>query len=126
MRVSFSAIVMFTLVNIGTKAFLKFDELQCPTFKKVDSHRKVTQPLARDGQGCSEPAAWFNSRYPSYLSIQTNSGLSAVRHSMCQNGFTKDELHQMTSVHISSGIVLHQMTSDHNRSELGIQDHNNE
>ncbi|GJT69070.1 hypothetical protein Tco_1028356 [Tanacetum coccineum] len=33
---------------------------------------------------------------------------------------------QMTSVHISSGLVLHQMTSDHNRSELAIQDHNNE
>ncbi|GJY96434.1 hypothetical protein Tco_0513344 [Tanacetum coccineum] len=31
-----------------------------------------------------------------------------------------------TSVHISSGLVLQQMTSDHNRSELGIQDHNNE
>ncbi|GKF88695.1 hypothetical protein Tco_0259572, partial [Tanacetum coccineum] len=30
------------------------------------------------------------------------------------------------SVHISSGLVLHQMTSDHNCSELGIQDHNNE
>ncbi|GKF45296.1 hypothetical protein Tco_0131848 [Tanacetum coccineum] len=25
-----------------------------------------------------------------------------------------------------SGLVLHQMTSDHNRSELGIQDHSNE
>ncbi|GJT07805.1 retrovirus-related pol polyprotein from transposon TNT 1-94 [Tanacetum coccineum] len=33
---------------------------------------------------------------------------------------------KMTSVHISSGLVLHQMTSDHNRSELGIQDHSNE
>ncbi|GKF90254.1 hypothetical protein Tco_0264217 [Tanacetum coccineum] len=32
----------------------------------------------------------------------------------------------MTSVHISSGLVLHQMTSDHNRSELGIQDNINE
>ncbi|GJT17757.1 hypothetical protein Tco_0876463 [Tanacetum coccineum] len=32
----------------------------------------------------------------------------------------------MMSVHISSGLVLHQMTSDHNRSELGIHDHNNE
>ncbi|GJW21505.1 hypothetical protein Tco_0032127 [Tanacetum coccineum] len=32
----------------------------------------------------------------------------------------------MTSVHISLGLVLHQMTSDHNRSELGIQDHSNE
>ncbi|GKA33882.1 hypothetical protein Tco_0720311 [Tanacetum coccineum] len=29
---------------------------------------------------------------------------------------------QMTSVHISSGLVLHQMTSDHNVTELGIQD----
>ncbi|GJY96100.1 hypothetical protein Tco_0512461 [Tanacetum coccineum] len=33
---------------------------------------------------------------------------------------------QMTSVHISSGLVLHQITSAHNRSELGIHDHNNE
>ncbi|GJT37849.1 hypothetical protein Tco_0937714 [Tanacetum coccineum] len=32
----------------------------------------------------------------------------------------------MTSVHISSGLVLHQMTSDHNRLELGIHDHSNE
>ncbi|GJT68896.1 hypothetical protein Tco_1020376 [Tanacetum coccineum] len=32
----------------------------------------------------------------------------------------------MMSVHISSSLVLHQMTSDHNRSELGIQDHSNE
>ncbi|GKB81082.1 hypothetical protein Tco_0947977, partial [Tanacetum coccineum] len=32
----------------------------------------------------------------------------------------------MMSVHISSGLVLHQMTSDHNRSELGLQDHSNE
>ncbi|GJR91172.1 hypothetical protein Tco_0215183 [Tanacetum coccineum] len=27
---------------------------------------------------------------------------------------------------LSAGLVLHQMTSDHNRSELGIQDHSNE
>ncbi|GJZ51663.1 hypothetical protein Tco_0606178 [Tanacetum coccineum] len=33
---------------------------------------------------------------------------------------------QMTSVHISSGLVLHQMTSGHNRSELGILVHSNE
>ncbi|GKG12453.1 hypothetical protein Tco_0346690, partial [Tanacetum coccineum] len=33
---------------------------------------------------------------------------------------------QMTSGHISSGLVLHQMTSDQNRSELGIQDHSND
>ncbi|GJU77024.1 hypothetical protein Tco_1274094 [Tanacetum coccineum] len=33
---------------------------------------------------------------------------------------------EMMSVHISSRLVLHQMTSDHNRSELGIHDHSNE
>ncbi|GJT56892.1 hypothetical protein Tco_0991946, partial [Tanacetum coccineum] len=33
---------------------------------------------------------------------------------------------KMMPVHIGSGLVLHQMTSDHNRSELGIQDHSNE
>ncbi|GJX81487.1 hypothetical protein Tco_0330968 [Tanacetum coccineum] len=33
---------------------------------------------------------------------------------------------KMTSVHISSGLALYQMTSDHNRLELGIQDHSNE
>ncbi|GKF70328.1 hypothetical protein Tco_0203385, partial [Tanacetum coccineum] len=32
----------------------------------------------------------------------------------------------MMSVHISSDLVLHQTTSDHNRSELRIQDHSNE
>ncbi|GKG11550.1 hypothetical protein Tco_0342950 [Tanacetum coccineum] len=32
----------------------------------------------------------------------------------------------MMSDHISSGLVLHQLTSDHNRSELGIKDHSNE
>ncbi|GKF73666.1 hypothetical protein Tco_0219998, partial [Tanacetum coccineum] len=32
----------------------------------------------------------------------------------------------MMSVHICLGLVLHQMTFDHNRSELGIQDHSNE
>ncbi|GJS02608.1 hypothetical protein Tco_0319116 [Tanacetum coccineum] len=32
----------------------------------------------------------------------------------------------MTSVHISSGLVLHQITSDHNHSELRIHDHSNE
>ncbi|GKG16112.1 hypothetical protein Tco_0358435, partial [Tanacetum coccineum] len=28
--------------------------------------------------------------------------------------------------HINSGLVLHQMTYDHNHSELGIHDHSNE
>ncbi|GKA52474.1 hypothetical protein Tco_0745789 [Tanacetum coccineum] len=70
-------------------------------------------------------------------------GLSAGTN-QCQNGFTKDELQQMMSAanntsgpapflnvqmtfdRSRSSLVLHQMTSDHNRSELGIQDHSNE
>ncbi|GKG35992.1 hypothetical protein Tco_0443670 [Tanacetum coccineum] len=32
----------------------------------------------------------------------------------------------MTFEQRSSSLVLHQMTSDHNRSELGIQDYSNE
>ncbi|GKF80273.1 hypothetical protein Tco_0238875, partial [Tanacetum coccineum] len=33
---------------------------------------------------------------------------------------------QKTFEQCNSSLVLHQMTSDHNRSELGIQDHSNE
>ncbi|GKF47032.1 hypothetical protein Tco_0136834, partial [Tanacetum coccineum] len=45
----------------------------------------------------------------------------------CQNGFTKNEIFMaMTFEQRSSSLVLHQMTSDHNRSELRIQDHSNE
>ncbi|GKG27243.1 hypothetical protein Tco_0402946, partial [Tanacetum coccineum] len=49
----------------------------------------------------------------------------------CQNGFTKDEIFKKTFDRNRSslglhGLVLYRMTSDHTRSELGIQDHNNE
>ncbi|GJS12320.1 RNA-directed DNA polymerase, eukaryota [Tanacetum coccineum] len=47
----------------------------------------------------------------------------------CMNGSLKEAPFLnvlMTSVPISSSLVLHQMTSDHNRSELGIHDHSNE
>ncbi|GKB66425.1 hypothetical protein Tco_0927837 [Tanacetum coccineum] len=62
-------------------------------------------------------------------------------HSTCETTRSSLVHHQMTSVHISSGPVLHQMTfernslglvpqyqmtSAHNRSELGIHDHSNE
>ncbi|GJR37966.1 hypothetical protein Tco_1213650 [Tanacetum coccineum] len=72
------------------------------------------------------------------LSKTSHYTLSALREGICpckshHIDCTKDHLADqasvfmaMMSVHISSGLVLHQMTSDHNRSELGIQDHNNE
>ncbi|GJT02411.1 hypothetical protein Tco_0823580 [Tanacetum coccineum] len=60
----------------------------------------------------------------SLTNVKANKLLMSVQ---CQNGFTKDELHQMTSVHNSSGLAPpRQMTFDHNSSELGIHDHNNE
>ncbi|GKB06460.1 hypothetical protein Tco_0834693 [Tanacetum coccineum] len=55
-------------------------------------------------------------------SVHISSGL--VLHQMISSSLGHQCL--MMSVHISSGLVLHQMTSDHNRSELGIQDHSNE
>ncbi|GJX59420.1 hypothetical protein Tco_0290810 [Tanacetum coccineum] len=45
------------------------------------------------------------------------------------NGSKEDITNQCESeqaLDVSAGLVLHQMTSDHNRSELGIQDHSNE
>ncbi|GKF56170.1 hypothetical protein Tco_0166510 [Tanacetum coccineum] len=45
------------------------------------------------------------------------------------NGSNADITNQCESeqaLDVSAGLVLHQMTSDHNRSELGIQDHSNE
>ncbi|GJW24654.1 hypothetical protein Tco_0038465 [Tanacetum coccineum] len=45
------------------------------------------------------------------------------------NGSNADIPNQCESkqaLNVSAGLVLHQMTSDHNRSELGIQDHSNE
>ncbi|GJT23636.1 hypothetical protein Tco_0893573 [Tanacetum coccineum] len=35
-------------------------------------------------------------------------------------------LNELSLIAADQGLVLHQMTSDHNRSELGIQDHSNE
>ncbi|GKA27380.1 hypothetical protein Tco_0713548 [Tanacetum coccineum] len=79
-----------------------------------------------------------NIEYPSYSTLQTNSGFKCSARMVSQKmSYIKWRLLkitlqapflnvQKTSVHISSGLVLHQMTSDHNRSELGIQDHSNE
>ncbi|GJV46211.1 hypothetical protein Tco_1430747 [Tanacetum coccineum] len=79
----------------------------------------------------SEPTHGSIVDIPHIHACKQTQGLSAGtpfdgQKNQCQNGFTKDELHQMTFEQRSSSLVLHQMTSDHNRSELGIQDHNNE
>ncbi|GKC91216.1 hypothetical protein Tco_1151865 [Tanacetum coccineum] len=74
----------------------------------------------------SEPTHGSNVDIP-YIQ---NSGFKC--RNQCQNGFTKDELHQMVSAENNTSgpvpqcLVLHQMTSDHNRSELGILVNSNE
>ncbi|GJU84203.1 hypothetical protein Tco_1291749 [Tanacetum coccineum] len=86
------------------KPFLKFNDLQCPTCKKclysANHDECVLEYLLRPR------SSMFKRRL-----------IAADQASVFM---------AMTSVHISSGLVLHQMTSDHNRSELGIQDHSNE
>ncbi|GJR40286.1 hypothetical protein Tco_1215970 [Tanacetum coccineum] len=72
----------------------------------------------------SEPPNGSNADIPNQCESE-----QALNVSACTLLSTADQASvfmKMTSVHISSGLVLHQMTSDHNRSELGIQDHSNE
>ncbi|GJT39066.1 hypothetical protein Tco_0938931 [Tanacetum coccineum] len=71
-----------------------------------------------------------------YSCIQTNSGFKCSARMVSQKmSYIKRRLiaadqasvfMAMTFEQRSSSLVLHQMTSDHNRSELGIQDHSNE
>ncbi|GJV48586.1 hypothetical protein Tco_1438798 [Tanacetum coccineum] len=75
-----------------------------------------------------------SNRYPSYSCMQTNSGFKSEHHSMVkmqqENDLNADaqtiKAGKSQSVVAEKCLVLHQMTSDHNRSELGIQDHSNE
>ncbi|GJX70672.1 hypothetical protein Tco_0307843, partial [Tanacetum coccineum] len=70
------------------------------------------------GRQCQMASAENNTSGPApFLNVQkTFEQRSSILGHQCQ----------MMSVHFNSCLVLHQMTSDHNRSELGIQDHNNE
>ncbi|GJS38088.1 putative reverse transcriptase domain-containing protein [Tanacetum coccineum] len=45
---------------------------------------------------------------------------------MVSNADITNQCESKQALNVSAGLVLHQMTSDHNRSELGIQDHSNE
>ncbi|GJR40636.1 hypothetical protein Tco_1216320 [Tanacetum coccineum] len=79
----------------------------------------------------NEPTHGSNVDIPHIHACKQTLGLSAVQASVINVKWRLLKITlqapflnvQMMSVHISSGLVLHQMTSDHNRSELGIQDH---
>ncbi|GJV71640.1 hypothetical protein Tco_1491635 [Tanacetum coccineum] len=70
-----------------------------------------------------------NSLYEIFQSTLTRAvqPRSSMSNGVCENNTSCPvSMLVMTSVHISSCLVLYQMTSDHNRSELGIHDHSNE
>ncbi|GKF47135.1 hypothetical protein Tco_0136937 [Tanacetum coccineum] len=68
------------------------------------------------GRQCQMVSAENNTSGPSFLNVQRRL-IAADQASV----FMAKTFEQR-----SSSLVLHQMTSDHNRSELGIHDHNNE
>ncbi|GJW80746.1 hypothetical protein Tco_0144721 [Tanacetum coccineum] len=93
-------------------------------------HRIVTQP-------CIRARLTVNPRNGSIMNFYTmkskkisECGLLEITDSteklVAMNEDQASVFMEMTSVHISSGLVLHQMTSDHNRLELKIHDHSNE
>ncbi|GJS27816.1 hypothetical protein Tco_0488436 [Tanacetum coccineum] len=103
------------------KPFLKFNDLQCPTCKKylysANHDECVLEYLSR----LNPRASAQNKDAKSYKTTK--------RYMPQRRLIAADQASvfiAMMSVHISSGLVLHQITSDHNRSELGIQDHSNE
>ncbi|GJS08119.1 hypothetical protein Tco_0364915 [Tanacetum coccineum] len=69
-----------------------------------------------------EPAKTFASSTTKVESEPPN-GSNADITNQCES---KQALNVSAGTLLSTGLVLHQMTSDHNRSELGIQDHSNE
>ncbi|GJU73453.1 hypothetical protein Tco_1264858 [Tanacetum coccineum] len=100
------------------KPFLKFNDLQCPTCKKclysANHDECVLEYLSRLNPRASaqNKDAKSHKTTKRYMPVEKSSA-------------SKKPERQISTGH-SSGLVLHQMTSDHNRSELGIQDHSNE
>ncbi|GJR79666.1 hypothetical protein Tco_0150451 [Tanacetum coccineum] len=81
------------------------------------------------GKVDSEPAHGSNVEYPLIPCMQTNNGFKPRSSMFKRRLIAADQASvfmAMTFEQRSSSLVLHQMTSDHNRSELGIQDHSNE
>ncbi|GKB72677.1 hypothetical protein Tco_0934089 [Tanacetum coccineum] len=56
--------------------------------------------------------------------LSTSTSFNPIKEGLFNFGCGKSQISQKTG--FNSSLVLHRMTSDHNRSELRIQDHNNE
>ncbi|GJY03320.1 hypothetical protein Tco_0369260, partial [Tanacetum coccineum] len=128
------------------KPFLKFNELQCPTCKKclysANHDECVLEYLSRLNPRASaqNKDAKSHKTTKRYMPVEKSSASKKPERQIPAGHRPRSSMFKrrliaadqasvfmaMTSVHISSGLVLHQMTSDHNRSELGIQDHSNE
>ncbi|GJS26936.1 hypothetical protein Tco_0487556 [Tanacetum coccineum] len=108
------------------KPFLKFKDLQCPTCKKclysANHDECVLEYLSKLNPRAS---AQIKDKTPSDRMVSTK--MSYIKWRLLKITLQAPFLNvQMTFEQCSSSLVLHQMTSDHNRSELGIQDHSNE
>ncbi|GKB43438.1 hypothetical protein Tco_0888380 [Tanacetum coccineum] len=81
------------------------------------SHRKVIQLLHEQGTS-------FNGQKQQRIDLNTDALYNEKQENL--RVWLLKLLISKKPVPECSGLVLHQMTSDHNRSELGIQDHSNE
>ncbi|GJY91391.1 hypothetical protein Tco_0506587 [Tanacetum coccineum] len=111
------------------KAWKWWIENKCPL--KTNGQQTTPSNLVLNGNQRVESLVMFildqASVFMEKTSVHISSGL--VLHQWCLLKITLQAPFlnvQKTFEQRSSSLVLHQMTSDHNRSELGIQDHSNE
>ncbi|GJW89299.1 hypothetical protein Tco_0164639 [Tanacetum coccineum] len=94
------------------KPFLKFNELQCPTCKKclysANHDECVLEYLSKSRSQSMKEQAYNEDKDQEHSSLNDKSNLTDLMKESDQAS------------------VFMAMTSDHNRSELGIQDHSNE
>ncbi|GJT20925.1 hypothetical protein Tco_0890862 [Tanacetum coccineum] len=99
-----------------------FDSIKTTRAKNIEhttsliaNNDKFKAQLQEKGKTFSSSTAKVESEPPN--------GSNADIANQCES---KQALNVSAGTLLSTGLVLHQMTSDHNRSELGIQDHSNE
>ncbi|GJW33676.1 hypothetical protein Tco_0053708 [Tanacetum coccineum] len=106
---------------------------KCLENYKLNVHSNVaSEVLSGSGKVENEPTHGSRVDIPHIHACKQTLGLSAGTSFNGQKqqriDITADALYneKQENLRVCSGLVLHQMTSDHNRSELGIHDHSNE
>ncbi|GJT17638.1 retrovirus-related pol polyprotein from transposon TNT 1-94 [Tanacetum coccineum] len=111
---SFALVARMEAIRI----FLAYDAHKSFTVFQMDVKTAFLHGTLKEDVYVCQPEGFIDADHPSHASFFIKRRLIATDQASV--------FMAMMSVYISSGLVLHQMTSDHNRSELGIQDHNNE